>query len=131
MHTNEQAAALWCPMVRHVSDENEKAATNRCGNAYPTGPAGGWNSCIASKCAMWRVVEDVPPRRFADAENPKALTEATAGSGKPDFPCKFYPYGGNSVEVAGWLESMAHIPTSALGYCGLAPLHRAPGHGHT
>jgi hypothetical protein len=126
MHTNEQAKELWCPMVRHVSDEDDKAATNRWGNAYPTDPAGDWNSCIASKCAMWRVGY-VPHRRFHKAENPLASTEAAAGAGKPACPCEFYSDWDNNGEGAGWLETEQHTQTRALGYCGLAPLHRAPG----
>lgn len=65
-----QAGALWCPMVRHTTN-GEDITCNRVG-VLPN-EIHLWNSCIASRCAMWRVVE------------------------------------------------------GALGYCGLAPLHRAPG----
>ena len=41
--------------------------------------------------------------------------------------CEFYSDGDNNGEGAGWLETEQHTQTRALGYCGLAPLHRAPG----
>lgn len=123
MNTNEQAAALWCPMVRHTNDGDD-IPCNRAG-MLPN-EIHSWNSCIASRCAMWRVGY-VPHRRFHKAENPLASTEAAAGAGKPACPCEFYSDGDNNGEGAGWLETKQHTQTRALGYCGLAPLHRAPG----
>lgn len=64
-HTPEQAAALWCPMVRTVRWECDKSGSN--GKSFGDANAiGGCNSggqearnplssrCIADRCAMWR-----------------------------------------------------------------------------
>lgn len=64
-HTPEQAAALWCPMVRTVRWECDKSGSN--GKSFGDANAiGGCNSggmaarnpsssrCIADNCAMWR-----------------------------------------------------------------------------
>lgn len=64
-HTPEQAAELWCPMVRTVRWECDKSGSN--GKSFGDANAiGGCNSggqaarnplssrCIADRCAMWR-----------------------------------------------------------------------------
>lgn len=60
MHTENQAASLWCPMVRHTSG-------NGC--AYNRGIADAFG-CVASRCAMWQWGEEPANRpRFVQARN--------------------------------------------------------------
>ena len=46
--TEEQAAKLWCPMVRFNNVQD--AAFNR---VHDPEPIGEWNNCIGSRCMMW------------------------------------------------------------------------------
>jgi len=46
--TEQEAKTKWCPMVRHVKDqEGNFYTTNGCNSS-------GFETCIASDCMMWR-----------------------------------------------------------------------------
>lgn len=59
--TEEEAKKKWCPMVRHLSGDQDES-DNPCnrvgyGNVLDDGE---WNRCIASDCMMWRTGETHP-----------------------------------------------------------------------
>ena len=51
MMRESEAKKKWCPMVRHVSANNEVYQTNR--SEHPDTV-----NCIASECACWIVASD-------------------------------------------------------------------------
>lgn len=59
MHTEKQAAETWCPIRRHGD--------------------GGVQSCVGSRCAMWRWAEPEPWQKF------KLRTGYCGLAGKPEF----------------------------------------------
>lgn len=70
MHTRDQAATLWCPMVRmaHIEDtvdlgERHAGAVEHVVGGCNTDALGGTRvpasaRCIADQCSMWRWVVD-------------------------------------------------------------------------
>ena len=92
MHTPEQAAELWCPLVRlpAFSGGTSQGGYNHLAGATVNRTKNG-NFCIAGNCAMWRWVpttESVP-------------VETEGASGAP-------------------ARSWKTVPTQTVGYCGIA-----------
>ena len=127
MHTEKQAAQLWCPMVRAA---NGKQATNCAVNTeqimrdYPGEQDNGRNTsgnCIASHCAVWRWADE-PRRRSHTCSDINAMHEPERPSSVPTN-WEFCPAEDDS---AAWVEPESEQLARRTGYCGLAPLHQLP-----
>ncbi len=59
MHTESEAARLWCPMIRHDSSLGDDAAAVNVRASSPLRDGGDFEgyTCKAKRCAMWRWVE--------------------------------------------------------------------------
>lgn len=115
MHTEAQAAELWCPMSRGAyTPPNWKAI------AAPPGAR-----CIGSRCAAWRWRADhFTYRRFAPANEKTATVEPERPPGVP-AQWEWNPYDEADEEYqAGWREDEAGRQARRIGYCGMAPLAR-------
>jgi hypothetical protein len=105
MHTEEEAAKLWCPHVRHSNDQEAAAnctGPKRIGNV----PEDVWNTCIASKCSQWRwvMVEYVAEQVKIEPEDPINKSHFFSGHALPHVE----PY----PEI--------RVKQSNKGFCGLA-----------
>jgi hypothetical protein len=74
------------------------------------------DTCLASKCAYWRIVVK---RRFETAQNESATKEEYAGP-KPDYCAGWEFVPRNWGSSAGWLEPLKEACARAKGYCGMA-----------
>lgn len=89
MHTEAQAKALWCPMVRHNTPEGEGSGSfNRGIRGTEAAPNSGHYHCccIASACAMWRRAGPQPIfERTHDSAKARAHSVGYCGlAGKPE-----------------------------------------------
>ena len=94
MHAELEAIALWCPLTKHE------------------------RTCLASRCAAWRWVNDPLPQ-FCRAPQPDAVVDPG-----PPFNCRtweFVPFNpeDDSYE-ARWLEPIGEAQKRRKGYCGIA-----------
>lgn len=101
MHTEEEAAELWCPYVRAVDGPGD--ASNRVRVAYTNTDATPsdrpyWARCIASKCMAWR---------WAQKPNPE-----------------WKPRDGMSMTLGYGIDTRndppMYVDDTTRGYCGLA-----------
>lgn len=71
MHTEEEAKKLWCPMSRpsmpRVDDCGYQAGNRVEGSGPGQEPLWPQNTCLASKCAMWRWVTPHGSKEFKDS----------------------------------------------------------------
>ncbi len=114
MHTEQQATELWCPMVRAA---NGHMASNCAVNvAAVEGSSPHWQTCIASRCAMWRWSESAPARQLTSCQDRDATTEPPRPFTVP-ADWEFCPAGDDH---ACWVEPDAAALARRTGYCGLA-----------
>ena len=94
MHAELEAIALWCPLTKHE------------------------RTCLASRCAAWRWVNDPLPQ-FCRAPQPDAVVDPG-----PPFNCRTWEFVPFSPEddsyEAGWLEPIGEAQKRREGYCGIA-----------
>ncbi|MBW9334572.1 hypothetical protein FEE59_13720 [Herbaspirillum sp. RU 5E] len=119
MHTPEQAASLWCPMVRiGVTAASGGPSTINDPTSIPEFSG----RCIADKCAMWR---------WADAAFPCVpMVEEPARPAAVPADAQWHPYDDQSGHGGYWMWTLygtvrtfsPHMVQSRdrAGYCGLA-----------
>lgn len=120
IRTEEQAKALWCPMVR-VSNVGQ--TYNRVDPAYLSFKAGADReyfdrqaencNCIAGKCAMWQFETEFPRRRVINAS---VFNMNAAAAGNYEYQSSEEMEG----EPAAWVETVESASSRATGYCGLS-----------
>jgi hypothetical protein len=52
--TENQHTQMWCPMVRHGGKSGASGSSMNRWGTNESMSLGAWNSCMGSKCAMWR-----------------------------------------------------------------------------
>lgn len=126
MLTPEQAAAVWCPMIRIgvLPNSGGPSAIND-----PTTKFHG--NCVAAGCAMWRWADPAPEPRdqktwWPDEEEPAIEPPRPA---KVPADAVWIPLTGDGDDMAGgcWEEAQevveadnAKAAATRRGYCGLA-----------
>lgn len=129
MHTEKEAAALWCPMVRVVNTGQTYNRVDPVYLGYQQGPDRAYFerqqencNCIASRCAMWR---------WGDGRAVMAQTQALKSeTGNSAYGITYageywHDTGERAVnedgaEVVTLTKPDNRLPRIKTGYCGLA-----------